>query len=126
MIKLRVISHPKKGRRSHLILDSKTGPILKGNSVDAPAYCCGKCGAILIEGVAAEQFIDASHPVYSDRELEIWAVPLKPGEHIVKQTIPVPDKRTTTITDNGPLVLTCYQCGATNEMTAPNILGPVQ
>ena len=106
-VALTVIPRPTTGSRSHFVPAPGAVPVLKGTLVDAPTYCCGSCGAILIEGVRAEQFIDASQPFHSDRERTLHPAVIRPGEHAIKRTIAILDETLTTITDNGPLVLTC-------------------
>jgi hypothetical protein len=117
-VKLKVIPKPSNSR-TQIIFDNKNGPILKGTAMDIPSYCCGQCGTVLVEGIHAKQFVDKS------RELDSAGARIVPldfpaGGYRVSQTLNVPADNLTVFSENGPLVLTCGQCQASNEMVTPN------
>ena len=73
-----------------LALTASVGPILKGHATNAPAYCCGNCGAVLIEGVYSSQFINADECYYSGAD-SFHPVALTPEEQIISKALPVRD-----------------------------------
>jgi hypothetical protein len=118
-VKLRVIPRPTSKSRSHIVFDSKSGSIMKGLA-DVPTYCCGGCGAPLVEGVHAKQFVDESQPIDS---IGAHISPLRfpPGDYRITDTLAIPTEQITVLSV-GPMVLSCGQCGASNEMISPNQL----
>jgi hypothetical protein len=124
-VKLKIVPKPEPKTRVLLTLNAKTGPILQGKAKDAPRFCCGACGALLIDGIYANQFVDGTQDIYVGSET--WRpVALTPEEHVISKPLRIIDELQTTITMTGPFLLTCYQCRSVNEMFAPNVLGPSQ
>jgi hypothetical protein len=125
-VPLKVVAQPAPKTRCVLTLKpGSLGPLLKGATDDAPTYCCGNCGACLIEGVRASQFVNADEPFHSNYDV-YHPVYMKVKETLISKTAIVPTEIVTTFTKNGPLLLTCPQCLHLNEMLAPNAIGPSQ
>jgi hypothetical protein len=121
-VKLNVIPRPTPKSRSHIVaMPQVVGPIFKGSARDVPQYCCGTCEAVLIEGIHAKQFIDASRPV-EDLGATTAPLDLNLGDHMISATITVHMEHHTLVAFNGPLVLSCPACGSANEMISPNQL----
>jgi hypothetical protein len=109
---LKTVSRPGPHSRSHVTLCTLKGPLFRGDSIDAPSYCCGHCGAVLIEGVESDRFAEADKLILSSEEL----VDLMPGDYVARSTL-VASGSTTIVSFNGPLVVTCSLCYRSNEMT---------
>jgi hypothetical protein len=95
--------------------------MFRGQAQNVPVYCCGNCGAALIEGVHAKQFVDGSRPVDS---LGARVAPLgfDLGDYLISATVTIPTESNTLVSLNGPLVVTCGRCQKSNEVVAPNQL----
>ena len=114
---LKTITRPSFNSRSHIIFDALEGPIFRGTSQNARSYCCGQCGAVLIEGVESYQFIEATEPLLPAQEL----IDIPRGDYVVTSTLLVSGSSTMVVSFNGALVLTCFVCQERNEMAGPGL-----
>jgi hypothetical protein len=75
----------------------------------------------LVQGVHAKQFIDKSRPIES-LGAEIHGVEIPAGDYFISATIQARDEKLTLFAERGPLLITCPQCRAINQMVSPNQL----
>src|SRR5579863_8745904 len=107
-VKLTVVPRPAQKTRTYIITPI-AGPAFHGHAAEAPQYCCGTCGTVLLEGVHEKQFINAEHPVRS-AGADVQLIDYGVGDYLISGTVDIPAETVTAITHNGPLILTCGHC----------------